>query len=62
MFGSRDLGVIAATITYGMPGVGSGLRADADVGKTDAGNIAAIVTCGMKAAGASLNRSHIKSA
>jgi hypothetical protein len=52
MFGSTDIGVIAATITYGTPAVGSGLRADAGAGKTDAGSIAAIVICGVKAAGA----------
>jgi hypothetical protein len=52
MFGSTDIGVIAATITLGLPAAGNGLPADAGAGKTAAGSVVAIVTRGVKAAGA----------
>ena len=58
MFGSTDIGVIAATTMYGLPAVGNGLPAGAGDGKTDDGNIAAIAICGVTAAGA--NCPHIK--
>jgi hypothetical protein len=49
--GYVGIGVIAATITPGLAGVGNGLHAVGIVGKTGAGNIAATAINGVVGAG-----------